>query len=139
MGAEHTDRFAGLNQQRLVVVERLQSRDNCVEIGPGACRAADAAVDNQLMRIFSNVRVQIVHQHAHRCFGQPALGGDLGASRREDVAHIVAGILHRIDLRLEKGVEGQKMTPGSQVAIAGMSQTIRMPTICSRMNGATPA
>ena len=77
VGAEHADRLAGLHQQRLVLVQRLQRRDDAVEILPGAGGAADAAVDHQFVRIFGNVGIEIVHQHAQRRFGHPALGVEL--------------------------------------------------------------
>ena len=38
MGAEHADRLAGLHQQRLVVLERLQRRDDAVETRPSRAR-----------------------------------------------------------------------------------------------------
>ena len=94
MGPEHADRLARLHQKRLVVFERLQGRDDEVEILPGARGAADAAIDHQLVRVLGDVRVQVVHQHAHRRFGQPALGRDLRAGRREDVATVLPRVAH---------------------------------------------
>ena len=72
--AEDADRLARLHQQRLVVLERLQERDDAVEALPVARRAADAAIDDELAGLLGDVRVEIVHQHAQRRFGQPALG-----------------------------------------------------------------
>ena len=94
VGAEDADRLAGLDEQRLVGLEPLQAVDDEVEVLPGARRAADAAVDDELVRVLGDVGVQVVHQHAHRRLGQPALGGDLGAGGREDVAGVVAGVGH---------------------------------------------
>ncbi len=42
MGAEHADRLAGLHQKRLLVRERLQRRDDGVEVVPGSGGATDA-------------------------------------------------------------------------------------------------
>ena len=50
VGAEHADRLAGLHQQRLVVLELAQRRDDAVEALPVARGAADAAVDDELVR-----------------------------------------------------------------------------------------
>jgi hypothetical protein len=90
VGAEHAHRLARLHQQGFVVVQGFQGGDDHVEILPCAGGAADAAVDHQLMRVFSHIGVQVVHQHPHRRFGQPAFGGDLGAGGGEDVAGVVA-------------------------------------------------
>ncbi len=92
--AENADRLAGLHQQRLVFGERLQRRDDAVEVLPGAGGAADAAIDDQFVRIFRHVRIEIVHQHAQRRFGHPALGVELGSARRPDFADVVTGIAH---------------------------------------------
>ncbi len=94
VGAEHAHRLARLDQQRLVRLQRLQCGDDAVEVVPGARRPADAAVDHQLVRVLCHVGMQVVHQHPHRRLGQPALGGDLGAGRGVDVAHVVAGVGH---------------------------------------------
>ena len=82
MGAEHADRLAGLDQQRLVVLQPLQRRDDAVETLPVARGAADAAIDHQLLGLLGDVGIEIIHQHAQRRFGQPALGAELGAARR---------------------------------------------------------
>ncbi len=98
VGAEHADRLARLHQQRLVFVEVAQRLDDLVEIGPGAGGPADAAIDDQFMRVFGHFRIEIVHQHAQRRFGHPAFGGQLGAAGGADVADIVARIGHLVPL-----------------------------------------
>ena len=75
MGAKYADRFAGLHQQRLVALQPLQGRDDAVETLPIARRAADAAIDHELAGLFRHVGIEIVHQHAHRRFGEPGFGG----------------------------------------------------------------
>ena len=89
VGAEDADRLARLDEQRLVGFEPAQRRDDAVERLPVARRAADAAIDDELARPLGDVGVEVVHQHAHRRFGQPALGADLRAARRADDAHVV--------------------------------------------------
>ena len=94
VGAEDADRLARLDEQRLVLVQRLQRRDDAVEILPGARRPADAAIDHQLVRVLGHIRVEVVHQHAQRRFGHPALGVEFCAARGADIADIVARIGH---------------------------------------------
>ena len=84
VGLEHADRLAGLHQQGLVVIQVGQALDDLVIALPVACGAADAAVHHQLLGILGHVRVEVVHQHAQRRFGQPALGGERGATRGAD-------------------------------------------------------
>ena len=72
---------------------RLQGRDDAVEALPVARRAADAAIDHELLGPLGDRGIEIVHEHAQRRFGEPALGGELGAVRRADDAGIVdAGV-----------------------------------------------
>jgi hypothetical protein len=106
VGADHGHRLARLHQQRLVVFELLQLSTMAVEVFPGARGPADAAIDHQLVRVFGHVRMQIVHQHAHRRFGEPALRGDLGAGRRIDVALVVSGL---VMIGLPMMLQGQQL------------------------------
>ena len=89
VGAEHADRLAGLDEQGLVALEPAQRRDDAVERRPVARRPPDAAIDDELARPFGDVGIEIVHQHAQRRFGEPALGAELGSVRAADDAHIV--------------------------------------------------
>ena len=73
MGAEHPDRLARLDQQRLVGFELAKCCHDAVEALPVARRAADAAIDHQLAGLFGDVGIEVVHEHAERRFGQPAL------------------------------------------------------------------
>ena len=74
MGAEDADRLAGLHQQRFVGFEAAQRGDDAIETVPVARGAADAAIDHELARAFGDLGVEVVHEHAQRRFGQPALG-----------------------------------------------------------------
>ena len=80
VGAEHADRLAGLHEQRLVGLEAPQGRDDAVEALPVARGAADAAIDDQFVRPLGDVGIEIVHQHPHRRFGQPAFGAERGSA-----------------------------------------------------------
>ena len=86
MRAEDADRLAGLHEQRLVVLEPLQRLDDFVIAVPVARGAADAAIDDELAGLLRNLRVEIVHQHAHRRLGLPGAGGKRQATRAADDA-----------------------------------------------------
>ena len=71
-------------------LELAQRRDDRVEALPVARGAADAAVDDELLRILGDLGIEIVLDHPQRGFGEPALRGALGAARRADDAVGVA-------------------------------------------------
>ncbi len=85
MSAEHADRLAGLHEKGLVVVEPLQRRHDGIEARPIPRRPADPAIDHELFGVLGHLRIEIVHQHAHRRFGQPALGRQGGAAGTADL------------------------------------------------------
>ena len=89
MRLEHADRLARLHQQRLVVVELAQRREDRVEARPVARRAADAAVDDETLRILGNLRIEVVLQHAEGGLGEPALAGERRTARCADFAALV--------------------------------------------------
>ena len=84
MGAEDADGLAGLDQQRLVGFEAAEGGDDLVEGFPAARGLADAAVDDEVAGALGDVGVEVVHQHAERGFGEPALGGEFGAAGGAD-------------------------------------------------------
>ena len=92
--AKHTDRFAGLDQQSFVVLKRLQGGYDGVEILPRARRPADAAVDDEFVRVLGDIGVKVVHQHPQRGLGQPAFGVECGTARRAHFAGVVAWVCH---------------------------------------------
>ncbi len=71
--AEHGYRFAALDQQRLVGIERAQCGNDRVERLPVAGRLSGAAIDDKVVRALGNFGVEVVHQHAKGCFLLPAL------------------------------------------------------------------
>ena len=81
--------LARLNQQGFVAVEPFQRRDDAIEAFPIPRRASDPAIDDQFARLFGNVGIEIVHQHAHGRFRQPGLCRELGAPRGADDACVV--------------------------------------------------
>ncbi len=84
VGLEHAHRLAGLHQQGFVVVQVGEAFDDLVVALPVARRAADATVDHQFLGVLGHFRVEVVHQHAQRRFGQPALGGQRVTARGAD-------------------------------------------------------
>ena len=90
MGAEDPDGLARLDQERFVVLERAEARDDAVEGLPVARRAADAAIDDEILRALGHLGVEVVHQHPHRRLALPGPATERGAPRRGDAARIVA-------------------------------------------------
>ncbi len=80
----HADRLAGLDQQRLVVAQRLQRAHDRVVGGPVARRLAGPAVDDELGRMLGDLGVEVVLQHPQRGFLLPAEAGELGPARGAD-------------------------------------------------------
>src|SRR5437588_6455284 len=79
---EFAHRFARLDEQRLVILELAQRANNRVERLPTSGSAARSAVDDQLFRILSDIRIEIVHQHPHCGFLVPSFAGALATARR---------------------------------------------------------
>jgi hypothetical protein len=89
VGTKDADGLARLDEQSFVAFQALQRLDDPVIAFPIARGAADAAIDDQLVRRFGDVGVEVVHQHPHRRFGEPAFRGDLAAGCRADHAAVV--------------------------------------------------
>ena len=90
--AKHADGLAGLHKQRLVGFELAQARNDAVETVPVAGSTADAAVDDELTRLLRHLRIEVVHEHAHRRFRQPALGAQFGATRGAYASGVVDAV-----------------------------------------------
>ncbi|RMU34474.1 hypothetical protein ALP30_01526 [Pseudomonas syringae pv. primulae] len=91
VGLEHADRLAGLHQQGFIIVELGEALDDLVVALPVARRATDATVNHQFIGVLGDFRVEVVHQHAQRRFGHPALGRQLSAASSPHDAFAVAG------------------------------------------------
>ncbi|OPZ82200.1 MAG: hypothetical protein BWY77_00285 [bacterium ADurb.Bin431] len=81
MGFEDGDRFARLHQEGLVIFKLPQRLYHGMKTLPVACGLAGSSVDDQLLGFFSDLRIEIVHQHAQGGFLNPALAAQLGAPR----------------------------------------------------------
>jgi hypothetical protein len=77
--SEHAHGLPALNEQRLVVLQSPQRPDDRLVALPVSRRLSGAAVDDELVRILGDVRVQVVHQHPEGGFLVPALAADLGS------------------------------------------------------------
>ena len=93
VGLEHPDRFSRLDQQGLVLLQPLERFDDLVVTFPIARGATDPAVDDQALRIFGDLIIEVVHQHPHRRLGGPMLRLDLGAATSADLAAVVSPLV----------------------------------------------
>ena len=82
MGSEFADRLSRLNQKRFVVFEFAQRANDCIESFPASRGATCSTVNDELIGIFCDFRIEIVHQHPHRRFLMPAFARALTAVRR---------------------------------------------------------
>jgi len=80
------DRLAGLDEQRLVMLERRERAHDGIECGPITGRLSRSTVDDEVVGPLGHLRVEIVHQHAQGGLLRPALAGEGGASRRPNDA-----------------------------------------------------
>ena len=86
VGPEHGDRLAGLDEERLVVAQPLELADDRVERLPAPGRAPGAAVDDEVVGVLGDLRVEVVHEHPQDGFLLPAAGLEGRAARRADGA-----------------------------------------------------
>ena len=84
--AEDADGLARLDEQRLVVVQLAQARDDRVERVPRAGGPTGAAVDDERVGMLGDIRVEVVHQHPQRRLLRPAAAAELRAARGADRA-----------------------------------------------------
>ncbi len=113
VGLEYADRLAGLYQQGFIIVELSEAFDDLVVALPVARGTADATVNHQLIGVFGDFRVEVVHQHAQRRFGQPALGGQLSAACSPYDAFTMAGpvLLQVLIILGHKKILGDQFEP----------------------------
>ena len=75
MGAEHADRLARLHQQRLVLAQLAQRREDRLEAVPVARRLADAAVDDERVGVLGDLGIEVVLDHPVGRLDQPVAAG----------------------------------------------------------------
>lgn len=84
VGLHHADGAAGLDEHRLVLLEPLEGADHGVEGAPVAGGLAGAAVDDELVGVFGDLRVEVVLEHPQGGLLLPSEGAQLCAARRSD-------------------------------------------------------
>ena len=100
----------GNDQQRLVIAQPFERLDDPVVTFPVARRAADAAIDDKVLRILGHVRVEVVHQHPHRGLGGPRPRDKGRAAASADVAAIVASVGSQLSAPLNMRRSGMRPT-----------------------------
>jgi hypothetical protein len=58
-----------LNQQRLVSFKPAKGFHDFVVAGPVSRGSPDATIHHEIIGSLGYVRIEIIHQHAERCFG----------------------------------------------------------------------
>src|SRR6185295_19518101 len=90
--------------------------------------AGDATVHDQLVGLFRDLGVEVVHQHPQRGFGQPRLGTEPGASRSAYAAR-------RVDARVA-GARGRKIVHCVSLTLATLeiqgSMLSPWPALCKK-------
>src|SRR6266487_2028974 len=81
---ENHNRFPRLYEKRFIFLEILQRLENCIERLPRARGFPTPAIDNKILRSFSNLRIKIILDHAIRGFAEPALAGEISSPRGMD-------------------------------------------------------
>ena len=84
VGPKFADRLSRLHEKGFVVFEFAQRANDCIESFPTPRGATCSTVNNELIGIFCDVRIEIVHQHPHGGFLVPAFAGAFTAARRVD-------------------------------------------------------
>ena len=123
---EDPDRLAGLDHQRLVVLQVAQRADHRVEGVPGPRGPARAAVHDQLVGVFGDLGVEVVHEHAQGGLLLPALGAQCRAARcaygtwtHADTPSWLRFLAQRTDDGFGGGEEEPSRTRPTAVAISG--------------------
>jgi hypothetical protein len=84
VGPEDPDRFAALDEQRLVVGQAPQLAHDRVERRPRARGATGPAIDDERVRVLGHVRIEVVREHPEDRFLLPAAAGDVRPAGRPD-------------------------------------------------------
>jgi hypothetical protein len=139
---EDADRACRQDEQGLVVLEPLERLDDGVEASPIARRAADAAVDDEALRVFGDLLIEIVHQHPHSRFGGPAFGDDLRPRRARMRRLLSRRLGHQIVLLRPRRASAESMATRAipattkPSAIASELPMVRAsPRVSTAMNG----
>src|SRR5437764_1250690 len=64
----------------------------------GPCHAA---IDDEFLRALGDFGIEIVHQHAHRRFGEPRFATDLRPTRASNMATVVQPVHSVLAMRMQ--------------------------------------
>ena len=84
--AENSNGLAGLNKQRLIVLQIPERLHDCMERFPASGRPAGAPIDDEVIWVLGHLGIEVVHQHPQGGFLDPALAGALRAARGADAS-----------------------------------------------------
>src|SRR5262249_38715783 len=78
--AKNANRLSGLNEQCFVIRQVSERSNDGVECRPTSRGATGAAIDDQLIGLLSDFRIEIVHEHPERSLLMPTFTGDVATT-----------------------------------------------------------
>src|SRR5438132_14155409 len=84
MRPEFSHRFAGLNEKRFIVFELPQRPNDSIERFPASRGTTRSSINDEPVRSFGHIWVEIVHEHSHGRLLMPAFAASFGTTRRMD-------------------------------------------------------
>ena len=118
---EDTHRLAALDEQRLVLAQLEEAADEPAQRVVVAGGLARAAVDDQLLGMLGDFRIEVVQEHPQRRLGLPRPGVQLASARRSDGGEIAAELL---DARVGDGGAAHASAPTSRSTAATKSPVL---------------
>src|SRR4051794_27579348 len=115
MRAKLADRLSRLDEQSFVILEGSERTDDRIESLPATAGPAGAAINHELVGIFCDLRIEIVHEHAERCLLLPALAADLTPAWSPDDAfstHCSSNPLSKSPARIAAAVRAMSFERG---------------------------
>jgi hypothetical protein len=88
VGVEDRHGFPGLDEERLIILQLAQRRQDGVQALPVAGGLTSAAVDHQILGPFGHLGIQIVLEHPVGGLGEPRLAAERGPSRGADCSRV---------------------------------------------------
>ncbi|OPZ61604.1 MAG: hypothetical protein BWY86_00719 [Candidatus Aminicenantes bacterium ADurb.Bin508] len=84
MGLKDSHRFAGLDKEGFIVLQLPQRFDDLMVRLPVSGGLSCSSVDNQLLRLFRDLGIKVVHEHPQGRLGEPATATEFLPSRGFD-------------------------------------------------------
>ena len=81
MCTKDTHGFARLNQECLIRFKSLETPNDGIERFPTTCSFASPAVHDQGVRLFGNLRIEVVHDHPKSSLLRPSFAGHFSTPR----------------------------------------------------------